>query len=487
MKFIQLRNYSPVLCLALLASCGGGGGGSSSSAPAQNPTAIVNNDSASTIVNTSVDINVLSNDSNVDASTLQVLQQPNNGVAELINGAIRYSPNPSFVGTDQLTYQIQGHSDSTLQGNVSVTVASITNTRIESSTIAIPSSGYTIQNNAELSANVLTSPELSFSIDPNAVSFSVSLIGSDVGSTTGNLFIAELNSPDGLSLYPLNRQVTFCDLDFCSALIPRRPAQVASEGTWTVRLGTLDSSLSTINLTNMALTVAQRIGPAPAGQTTLQVRPFLTATSITENDLTPILDQLSTMAAASNITLEFDAIQSLSDSRFTEVSRNFSDPTTSELVQQGEPDRVNLFFLEDFSGSGGSGLLGISGGLPGPFGQSNQFNGVLINATANLGETAEVYARNTAEIALHEMGHFLGLYHTTERQFNLHDVLDDTPNCLVESDSVSSGIGGVADVEECRDGQNLMFWNSDFSGAKTPLSSDQQEIIQRSPIARQGA
>ncbi|MFT7246249.1 MAG: hypothetical protein ACI82A_003621, partial [Candidatus Azotimanducaceae bacterium] len=39
---------------------------------------------------------------------------------------------------------------------------------------------------------------------------------------------------------------------------------------------------------------------------------------------------------------------------------------------------------------------------------------------------------------------------------------------------------------ECQDGQNPMFWNTDFSGNKTRLSEQQLEVIYRSPIARPG-
>ena len=84
---------------------------------------------------------------------------------------------------------------------------------------------------------------------------------------------------------------------------------------------------------------------------------------------------------------------------------------------------------------------------------SAKTNGVLI-VTANLGESPTVFARNTAEIAFHEMGHFLGLYHTTERGFDPHDVIDDTPECLASNDRTTLGIQGTADVDECPDGQN---------------------------------
>lgn len=488
MQFSQLHLCRSILCLglfSLLAGCGGGGGGSSSTpapTPAPQPSAVLD-DGFSIIQNTPSTFAVISNDTNVDATSLSVTQQPSNGAASVANGQIEYTPNNDFVGNDQLTYGVTGNDGQQLEGVVTIDVSAITLTTTQTEALNLPTSGYVSINNAERGADVLTSPTIEFEISPNAVSFSLALTGSDVGDTAGNLFIAELTQPNQTSLTPLDRFVTFCDPDFCSGVIPRRPDQAATRGTWSLRVGTLDPTLNSIDFADIALSLTQRVGPEPTVGARLRERPFLTASSVDSNELSAVLDQLEVMAQASNLTLEFDPIQLVTDARFESVSRSFSDPTTSELVELGAADRINLFFLEEFSGAGSSGLLGISGGLPGPFGQANEFNGVLVNATAFLDETTEVYNRNTAEIALHEMGHFLGLYHTTERQFDPHDVLDDTPECLIERDNDTTGVRGVADIDECPDGQNLMFWNSDFTGNKEPLSTDQQEVIFSSPLA----
>lgn len=476
-----------VLLLSSLVGCGGGGGGSSSPTseptPPEPPASNAVDDTAATLVNTPISINVTANDASVDSGTLSVETSPVNGTAEISGGSIVYTPNSGFAGSDALVYQISGQGGSTLQANVRITVSSLTATNVATQTLEIPESGYTSQNNAELGADVLVSPPITFSLDPNVVSFSIALTGGDVGDTAGNLFIAELTSSQGSDVSPLRRFFTFCDPDFCSGVLPRRPDQTAPAGTWSLRLGTLDTTLARIDLSDMELVVAQRIGPPATNGATLRIRPFLTASSVTTDQLDTILERLTAVAATSNLTLEIDEIQLVTDGRFEEVSRNFTDPVTSELMQLGSANRINLFFIEDFSGAGGAGLLGISGGLPGPFGQVSQTNGVLINATANLGESPTGFARNTAEIAFHEMGHFLGLYHTTERGFDPHDVIDDTPECLASNDRTTLGIQGTADVDECPDGQNPMFWNTDFRGNKQPLSADQQEVIFRSPIA----
>ncbi len=99
-------------------------------APPSPPTAA--DDSASTDEDTSVDIDVLANDSdpegNLDPSSLAVHSQPANGTATVVGGQIRYTPDPDFSGTDTFTYEV---CDTTLPtplcstATVSVTVSEV--------------------------------------------------------------------------------------------------------------------------------------------------------------------------------------------------------------------------------------------------------------------------------------------------------------------------------------------------------------------------
>ncbi|MGB1207114.1 MAG: Ig-like domain-containing protein, partial [Chitinophagales bacterium] len=64
------------------------------------------NDFSSTLENTLVSINVLENDTNIDASTLNVIDAPQNGTFTVENDELVYTPNNGFVGTDSLLYEI---------------------------------------------------------------------------------------------------------------------------------------------------------------------------------------------------------------------------------------------------------------------------------------------------------------------------------------------------------------------------------------------
>ena len=76
--------------------------------PPTAPTAV--NDTASTNEDTTVDIDVLANDSdingNLNPSSLSVATQPSNGSASVVGGQVRYSPAANFNGVDSFTYQI---------------------------------------------------------------------------------------------------------------------------------------------------------------------------------------------------------------------------------------------------------------------------------------------------------------------------------------------------------------------------------------------
>lgn len=89
----------------------------------------VGNDSRSVLVNSTVTVNVLANDSDPDGDSLLIgsIGQPANGTVTLNDdNSIRYVPNTNFVGTDSFTYTVVDSNQESAVGTVVITVTDIT-------------------------------------------------------------------------------------------------------------------------------------------------------------------------------------------------------------------------------------------------------------------------------------------------------------------------------------------------------------------------
>jgi hypothetical protein len=134
----------------------------------------------------------------------------------------------------------------------------------------------------------------------------------------------------------------------------------------------------------------------------------------------------------------------------------------SKLLLLGQGDDVaalNVFFVKsiykDGDFAGGGLVLGIAAGIPGPAFLGPSYRSGVVIAVFEEGE-GEDYMGN---VISHEIGHYLGLYHSTESNGALHDTLSDT-------------------AED--DNQNLMFWA--YSPAQKSLSPHQTTVMRSHPL-----
>lgn len=131
---------------------------------------------------------------------------------------------------------------------------------------------------------------------------------------------------------------------------------------------------------------------------------------------------------------------------------------------------VNVFFVRGFAGQM-SGVLGVSAGIPGVPGIHGSPGTGLVFASEYLGgrDGNQLVGQTLA----HELGHFLGLFHTTEQQGGGQDHLDDTPAC----DDIEDGLAG------CPDLNNLMFPVAAWDGL-AEVSAGQALIVRANPLTK---
>ncbi len=87
-------------------------------------------DEAETLEDTSRMVDVLKNDSDPDGDTLQIksVSIPSFGEAEIVEGMVRYTPDPDYHGMDSFTYEIYDGQGGFTSGEVAITVLPVNDT-----------------------------------------------------------------------------------------------------------------------------------------------------------------------------------------------------------------------------------------------------------------------------------------------------------------------------------------------------------------------
>ncbi|TXD36327.1 hypothetical protein FRC96_09620 [Lujinxingia vulgaris] len=146
-----------------------------------------------------------------------------------------------------------------------------------------------------------------------------------------------------------------------------------------------------------------------------------------------------------------------------------------QVATEADLSGINLFMIDQAADQS---FLGISCGLPGASTRPGVARAGAAIALAYLDFSPEIFGETVA----HEAGHYLGLFHTTERDGASHDPLDDTPECPSSRDS--NGDDFVS-PEECINlsADNTMFWTS-FSqgGRQTTLTPHQRFVLMNNAL-----
>jgi hypothetical protein len=153
-----------------------------------------------------------------------------------------------------------------------------------------------------------------------------------------------------------------------------------------------------------------------------------------------------------------------------EINRLRAQPVGDDLTA------LTIYFVDDFSEADGT--LGIAGGIPGPNGATlTSASGLVIALEPHLTEMSQDFILDTrlmGSTIAHELGHQLGLAHTTEEDSTTSSSITDVISCAREGSDSS-------DPDLCPDGENLMFWTSG-DAPQEELSVSQVEVMIHNPI-----
>jgi hypothetical protein len=132
-------------------------------------------------------------------------------------------------------------------------------------------------------------------------------------------------------------------------------------------------------------------------------------------------------------------------------------------------DYLHVFFVESI---GDGSTLGWAGGIPAPPIAGTPHSGLIMNSLGGISYLSGADRKMMGETIAHELGHYLGLYHTTEEEGQYHDPITDTPEC--RGDTPSS----------CPDGSNLMFVFAEDGVTQEILTEGQRSVLRKSQLAR---
>src|SRR5690606_25797474 len=110
-------------------------------------------------------------------------------------------------------------------------------------------------------------------------------------------------------------------------------------------------------------------------------------------------------------------------------------------------------------------------GLPGPYDADRPNAAVLISTEAYTDGNGYLDINGLSTTLAHELGHYLGMYHTSERAGNTHDPIADSPECSQDEFSCS---------EEYT--QNLM--SSGGGAARWRFTEGQGVVMRRHPLCQ---
>lgn len=264
------------------------------------------------------------------------------------------------------------------------------------------------------------------------------------------------------------------------------------------------------------VTVLLRPGPVPStgtvdvdfylvtGATALRA-----ATAAADPGVQRMLASLTTLFARAGLclgTATFLDVPAWARARYAagvDASQDGPCDPASQLFTLSRPGTaLPVFLVDDILSGGGSGARtkGADGSIPGPSSVGGTVASGTLVSLADLGhgtcgaelDVLRCGADATAAVVAHEAGHWLGLFHVTERSGVTFDPLADTATCACSACAPATQRGacgtpaaevGAAECAKggsCAGAENLMFW---LVGGDQ-LSAQQGQAMRANPLVR---
>ena len=330
-------------------------------------------------------------------------------------------------------------------------------------------------------------------VPQNAIS--IDFVGVAVSDPTARVVVYHLDSPSGRvydyasSSSSLMKVQAPAQPGGFSVIVPNTPTVPLGPGAWTIELlATKPTTVSVKVLLKRSPTPSPTLGTINLNLFFVGVPGLSASSAQSDANFQAVINVIRTVYSQVGVTIGSLSYIDVTGSAAT----MYGDLNESDLgalmrlsnLPGAQANAASIFFVHTITGGvlQGYTILGESAGLPGvPIPGSPQSGLAVAMSDFPAGQV------NIGFVCSHELGHWLGLFHTTESGGTTFDPLPDTAQCSAGTYDVNHD--GIVTATECSgvDGSNLMFWATDASVSLGLMTPNQGFVMLRHPLVATSA